>query len=272
MLLEDDQIQAKMRLNEAEMRSEPACGKGPLVFITEVARRDLVRWLLSFRATFRLSPDTLSHAVAILDRFLASTEDVIQLDRLRLVGVVSLMIAAKMDGCGISEFTPKRCCGCTAHQYTVKEAVAMEWVILNGIRFRLVLPHAMAFFPTDSITAVMRVRDMAQYLLELALPELWVLKNTLDSTRSTGAILAARAAMRYKRFKCFPGIDHVTRCQDLNVRMGDHGEFIVQGKAEGEGYLTGGKAPTNEELKAAANKDNKETNDSHTTGDRGNET
>ncbi len=65
--------------------------------INESMRCILVDWLIEVHYKFKLFPETLYLTINILDRFLSETADIITKRDLQLVGVTSLLVAAKYE-------------------------------------------------------------------------------------------------------------------------------------------------------------------------------
>ena len=65
--------------------------------ITESMRSILVDWIVEVHYKFKLVPETLYLAVQIIDRFMATTEEIISRRILQCVGVTSLFIACKYE-------------------------------------------------------------------------------------------------------------------------------------------------------------------------------
>ena len=177
-------------------------------------RAIVVDWLVQVHDEYKLAPETLFLAVAVLDRFLANAPSHVARARLQLVGVTALLIASKMDGIEADdrEFTPADCAYITARAYRAREVVAMERVMLNALRFKLLLPTAYVFF-TRLAFPDERVRELALFLLELALQDYGITLLLLDSTRAEGALLAATCALATTA--C---LGAVVRCPRRDVR------------------------------------------------------
>jgi hypothetical protein len=101
--------------------------------ISEKMRAILIDWLIEVHLKFKLRHETLFLTVNILDRFLAVQK--VARQRLQLVGVTSLMIAAKYE-----EIYPPEVrdyvyiCD---NAYSREQIVQMEQLILSKLNFRL---------------------------------------------------------------------------------------------------------------------------------------
>lgn len=101
--------------------------------ISEKMRAILIDWLIEVHLKFKLRHETLFLTVNILDRFLAVQK--VARQRLQLVGVTALMLAAKYE-----EIYPPEVrdyvyiCD---NAYTREQIVQMEQLILSKLSFRL---------------------------------------------------------------------------------------------------------------------------------------
>ena len=92
-----DDIYENYRAQEEEhFVSEPLCSVTQ-PFITERMRTILVDWILEVHYKFKLNPQTLYLAISILDRYLHKTIVPVTRRDLQLVGITSLLIAAKYE-------------------------------------------------------------------------------------------------------------------------------------------------------------------------------
>jgi len=139
-------------------------------------RAVLIDWLVEVHMKYKLRPETLFLAVAILDRFLARKR--VSRKRLQLVGVAATLIAAKYE----EIFPPKLSdlvyiCD---KAFTKNDILEMEIVVLNVLSFQLRVPTAVQFL--DRFAKVSgcsdQTRQLAQYLAELALPEIKMIRFT----------------------------------------------------------------------------------------------
>jgi len=135
--------------------------------ISHVMRAILVDWLFEVAREFSLRPETLYLAVNILDRYLARV--VIGRGRLQLVGVTSLLIAAKyfeMDCPSVDDLVY-----ITDNTYTREEIPRMEIMILNALSFDVTVVTTYDFLERflKVVGANKIVSDMANFLSELTL-------------------------------------------------------------------------------------------------------
>ena len=120
----------------------------------------LMDWLVEVHHAFSLPLETLFLCVNYVDRFLS--EKVISLDKLQLVGITALLIAAKYNGNKFPSI-PKLvhyCEGC----YTVKDFVNAEKFMLNTLEFDLGWPGPLGFLRMSCLD--LKLRTLVEYLLE----------------------------------------------------------------------------------------------------------
>jgi len=139
-------------------------------------RAVLIDWLVEVHMKYKLRAETLFLAVTILDRFLARKQ--VSRKKLQLVGVVSTLIAAKYE-----EIYPPKLSDLVYicdKAYTKDEILEMEIVVLNALEFQLRVPTAVQFL--DRFAKVNgsseQHRHLAQYLAELTLPEIKMIRFT----------------------------------------------------------------------------------------------
>ncbi|KAF8807019.1 hypothetical protein BYT27DRAFT_7100835 [Phlegmacium glaucopus] len=96
-------------------------------------RQTLVDWLLQVHLRYHMLPETLWIAVNIVDRFL--TKRVVSLQKLQLVGVTAMFIAAKYEEIlapAVDEFVYM-----TENGYTKEEILKGERIMLQTLDFRI---------------------------------------------------------------------------------------------------------------------------------------
>ena len=96
-------------------------------------RQTLVDWLLQVHLRYHMLPETLWIAVNIVDRFL--TKRVVFLQKLQLVGVTAMFIAAKYEEIiapAVDEFVYM-----TEKGYTKEEILKGERIMLQTLDFRI---------------------------------------------------------------------------------------------------------------------------------------
>ncbi|XVF39280.1 hypothetical protein PTKIN_Ptkin01aG0022000 [Pterospermum kingtungense] len=137
-------------------------------------RAILIDWLVEVAEEYRLVPDTLYLTVNYIDRYLSG--NVMNRQRLQLLGVACMMIAAKYEEiCApqVEEF-----CYITDNTYFKEEVLEMESSVLNYLKFEMTAPTAKCFLrrfvrAAQGINEVqsMQLECMANYIVELSLLE-----------------------------------------------------------------------------------------------------
>ncbi|CAL5333215.1 unnamed protein product [Camellia sinensis] len=137
-------------------------------------RAILIDWLVEVAEEYSLVPETLFLTVNYIDRYLSG--NVIQRQRLQLLGVACMMIAAKYEEiCApqVEEF-----CYIADNTYFKKEVLQMESSVLNYLKFEMSAPTAGCFL-TRFVRAAQGINEvpsmqldyLANYLTELSLLE-----------------------------------------------------------------------------------------------------
>ncbi|CAM0871906.1 unnamed protein product [Alopecurus aequalis] len=135
-------------------------------------RAILVDWLVDVNDEFKLLTDTLYLAVSYIDRFL--TASVISQNNFQLLGVASLLVAAKYE----EIYLPKvdKFSDITDGTYTKQQVVKMEADILKTLNFQVGSPTVRTFmwrFITScrggSYASAKRLELTCSYLAELSL-------------------------------------------------------------------------------------------------------
>lgn len=127
----------------------------------------LIDWLVEVHTRFHLLPETLFLAVNIVDRFLSAK--VVQLDRLQLVGVTAMFIAAKYE----EVLSPS--VGSFRHvadnEFTEAEILSAERFILGTLDYDLSYPNPMNFLRrvSKADNYDIQTRTVAKYLTEISL-------------------------------------------------------------------------------------------------------
>jgi hypothetical protein len=127
----------------------------------------LIDWLIEVHYKFRLLPETLFLAVNIIDRFLSLR--VVSLQKLQLVGLTSMFIAAKYEEViapSLQNFLYMADGG-----YTDEEILKAERYILQVLDFGLHYPNPLNFLRrcSKADNYDIQTRTLAKYLMEIAL-------------------------------------------------------------------------------------------------------
>lgn len=137
---------------------------------------------------YKLKPETLFLSISILDRFLAKKR--VSRKKLQLVGVVATLIAAKYEEIYPPELNDLVYICDKA--YTSNEIIEMEVVVLNVLEFQLRVPTAVSFLDRfgkiNSCTDCHR--QLAQYLVELALPDIKMIRFTPSHSAAAAIYLS----------------------------------------------------------------------------------
>ncbi|WVZ90971.1 hypothetical protein U9M48_037215 [Paspalum notatum var. saurae] len=140
--------------------------------VTANMRAILVDWLVEVAEEYKLVADTLYLAISYIDRFLSA--NALRRDRLQLLGVASMLIAAKYE-----EISPPHAedfCYITDNTYTRQELLQMESDILKLLEFELGNPTIKTFLRRftrcaneDSKRSILLMEFLGSYLAELSL-------------------------------------------------------------------------------------------------------
>merc|ERR1719440_1104243 len=163
------------------------------VHVNAKMRAILVDWLVDVHKKYKCRSETLFLAVNLIDRYLET--QVTAQRQLQLVGVTSLMIAAKFE----EVYPPqiKDFVYVTDKAYSKEDILNMEISILKALNFKICRPTAMHFLERyQNVNGCTDAhRDLAQYLLELTLVEYKMLKYP-PSHLAAAAILLSNKLLR----------------------------------------------------------------------------
>jgi len=132
-------------------------------------RSVLIDWLVGVHLQFHLLQETLYTAVAILDRYLQQDIGKITRSKLQLVGVASMLIAAKYEEIYAPEV--KDFVYITDRAYTERDVLKMEIKILSALNFDLGRPLPLHFLRRASKAGGVEAatHTLAKYIMELSL-------------------------------------------------------------------------------------------------------
>ncbi|KAI0967082.1 cyclin-like protein [Xylaria arbuscula] len=127
----------------------------------------LIDWLIEVHTRFHLLPETLFLAINIIDRFLS--KKVVQLDRLQLVGVTAMFIAAKYEEVlspHVANFKHVADDG-----FSEEEILSAERFILGTLNYDLSYPNPMNFLRriSKADNYDIQTRTIGKYLMEISL-------------------------------------------------------------------------------------------------------
>ncbi|KAL2137083.1 hypothetical protein VTI74DRAFT_9689 [Chaetomium olivicolor] len=127
----------------------------------------LIDWLVEVHLRFHLLPETLFLAVNIVDRFLS--EKVVQLDRLQLVGITAMFIAAKYEEVLSPHIANFR--HIADDGFSEAEILSAERFVLATLNYDLSYPNPMNFLRriSKADNYDIQSRTIGKYLMEISL-------------------------------------------------------------------------------------------------------
>ncbi|ESQ31032.1 hypothetical protein EUTSA_v10011442mg [Eutrema salsugineum] len=180
----------------------------------------LVDWLVEVSEEYRLVPETLYLTVNYIDRYLSG--NVISRQRLQLLGVACMMIAAKYEEiCApqVEEF-----CYITDNTYLKDEVLDMESAVLNFLKFEMTAPTTKCFLRRFVRAAhgvheapLMQLECMANYIAELSLLEYTMLSHS-PSLVAASAIFLAKYILDPTRRPWNSTLQHYTQYRAMELR------------------------------------------------------
>eukprot|EP01036_Dinobryon_divergens_P029160 gene29160-38223_t len=162
-------------------------------YVNEKMRTILVDWLVEVHLKFKMVPESLYMTVSIIDRFLQLKQ--VRRSKLQLVGVASLLIAAKYEEIYPPEL--RDLVYITDKAYNKQEILEMESDIVNTLEFKFTVPTIHSFL-CRYLKAAHADRTMVQlacYLTERSLQE-YTLLRFLPSTIAAASVLIARKTLK----------------------------------------------------------------------------
>merc|ERR1712096_522996 len=132
-------------------------------------RAVLIDWLVGVQLQFHLLQETLYTTVAIIDRFLQVEVGAVSRNKLQLVGVAAMLVAAKYEEIYAPEV--KDFVYITDRAYTEKDILRMEIRILATLKFDLGRPLPLHFLRRASKAGGVEAatHTLAKYIVELSL-------------------------------------------------------------------------------------------------------
>ncbi|KAL3014515.1 hypothetical protein AAZX31_06G111100 [Glycine max] len=167
-------IYKHLRASEAKKRPSTDFMERIQKEINPSMRAILIDWLVEVAEEYRLVPDTLYLTVNYIDRYLSG--NVMNRQRLQLLGVASMMIASKYEEiCApqVEEF-----CYITDNTYFKEEVLQMESAVLNFLKFEMTAPTVKCFLRrfvraaqgVDEVPSL-QLECLTNYIAELSLME-----------------------------------------------------------------------------------------------------
>lgn len=152
----------------------------------------LMDWLVEIHSKLHLLPETLYLAVNIVDRFM--TLRVVNLDKIQLVGVTALLLAAKYE----EVFPPvlHHFAYLTGGNFDENDILSAEKFVLQVLEFELSYPNPLNFLRRISKADNYNVqsRSFGKYLLEISVVEHHLLRYP-PSMHAAAAMYVARHIM-----------------------------------------------------------------------------
>jgi transcription initiation factor TFIIIB Brf1 subunit/transcription initiation factor TFIIB len=160
--------------------------------VNEKMRTILIDWLVDVHLKFKLLPETLFLAIELIDRFL--DKKVVNRQKLQLVGVVAMLLAAKYEEIYPPEV--KDFIYIAANTYTRDDILRMERLIFQTLDFNITLPTIYVFLKRglQVSEADIKVVHTANYFAELTMMEYSML-NYLPSLIAASCIYIANKAV-----------------------------------------------------------------------------
>jgi len=152
-------------------------------------RAILIDWLVEVHMKYKLRRETLYLAVNLIDRYLAVQP--IPRNRLQLVGVVCMFVAAKVEQINppqVADFVY-----ITDNTYTKEDVLSMECTMLSSLGFIIAVPtkaHFLEYLLEANQCVVEEYRALVDYLLELALVDVRMIKHEPSKVVSAALLLS----------------------------------------------------------------------------------
>ncbi|KAJ1946059.1 B-type cyclin, partial [Linderina macrospora] len=153
-------------------------------------RSILIEWLVQVHERFKLLPETLCLCVNFVDRFLSTKE--VMVNRLQLVGAVSLLLAAKYEELRVPSIADMEFM--VEKTYSGDEIRRAERYLLRTLNFDLGWPGPISFLRRISKADNYDVatRTLAKYLIEVTLVDERFIGVPCSKVAATAHYLAMR--------------------------------------------------------------------------------
>ncbi|KZS17744.1 G2/mitotic-specific cyclin B, copy E-like protein [Daphnia magna] len=162
--------------------------------VTSAMRSELISWLGKVNRQFGYDIETFLLAINFVDRFLAVT--VVSADRLQLLGLAAILVAAKKEEVSPPEM--KELVGLSGHSYPAQLIRDMEICLLKKLDFHLCPPTASYFFEyymtftREHNTDIRGVREVFHQLLENSLVHYELIHYPPSTVAAAALCLAQR--------------------------------------------------------------------------------
>jgi G2/mitotic-specific cyclin 1/2 len=162
-------------------------------------RTILLEWLIEVHSKFRLLPETLFIAINLVDRFLAVR--VVSLEKLQLVGLTAMFIAAKYEEVicpSINHFLHM-----TDESFELDEMLRAERYMLSTLQFDMSYPNPLNFLRRVSKADDydIQTRTVAKFLIEIVAVK-HELIGVQPSRLAAAAVWLARLCMERGDWVC----------------------------------------------------------------------
>eukprot|EP00088_Acartia_fossae_P043357 TRINITY_DN456_c0_g1_i1.p1 TRINITY_DN456_c0_g1~~TRINITY_DN456_c0_g1_i1.p1 ORF type:complete len:397 (-),score=154.99 TRINITY_DN456_c0_g1_i1:632-1822(-) len=155
-------------------------------------RTVLVDWLIGVQVQFKLLPETVYTAVAILDRYLMNHVGDVSRNTLQLVGVTAMLIASKYEEIYAPEV--KDFVYITDKAYSDKQILDMELRVIKALKFDLGRPLPLHFLRRASKAGEVEAvtHTLAKYIMELSLTDYSLVAEPPSRLAASSLALAVR--------------------------------------------------------------------------------
>jgi len=180
-------LEKEYSVNPGYMANQP--------YINDRMRCILIDWLVEVHLKFKMVPETLYLTVNIIDRYLQLKQ--VRRSRLQLVGVATLLIAAKYEEIYPPEF--RDLVYITDRAYNKQEILEMESEIVNTLYYQFTIPTIHSFL-CRYLKAAHADRAMVQlacYLAERTLQEHSMIKFLPSVIAATSVYIARKSLRRH---------------------------------------------------------------------------
>ncbi|KAJ1298231.1 hypothetical protein BS78_01G437900 [Paspalum vaginatum] len=171
-------------------------------FVSPKMRAVLVDWLVEVAEEFKLRAETLHLAISYVDRFL--TVNVVTRDKLQLLGVTAMLVAAKYEEIESSKMKVNKYTDITDNTYTKQQVVKMEADLLKSLNFEIGGPTVTTFLRRfialcrgGNRTSSEKLESLCSYLAELSLLDYDCI-SYLPSAVAAACLFVARFTVRPK--------------------------------------------------------------------------
>jgi hypothetical protein len=160
--------------------------------VKDTSRGFLVEWIIDVHRKFRLMPETLFVTISIIDRYLQLVQ--IKKAQLHLLGVTALLIATKYEEIYPPEL--KDLLSVSENKFSREEVLKLENHILSTLEFNFFSSTTYRFLERykkiSNTASDDQIFYFAQYLIEIALLDSFLLKHKQSEIAAAAFILSAK--------------------------------------------------------------------------------